>query len=227
MGKKILYTIFVVTLASILTARAATVLKLPGGGLGHSTSTKGDLFVGNNTTSLGRVPVGADGLVLKASSGAAFGVAYETDSSGGGGVETSTVGAYAAGSIAFFVSTSTISATSGLQVVSSTGFVTIAGNLNSSGTITQSGLVFIVSSTFWALTPGGDLGGTWDVPSVDDNSHAHDATTVSGLSTADFTSANISNWTNDAGYTTLRLGRPVDGGSIRDNQYRIFLASPH
>src|SRR3990167_9453154 len=86
MGKKILYAIFVVTLTSVLTASAATVLKLPGGGLGHSTSTKGDLFVGNNTTSLGRVPVGADGLVLKASSGAAFGVAYETDS----GLTTST-----------------------------------------------------------------------------------------------------------------------------------------
>ena len=38
---------------------------------------------------------------------------------------------------------------------------------------------------------------------VADDSHAHTGTTISGLAVADFTSPNISNWTNDASYTTL------------------------
>jgi len=35
---------------------------------------------------------------------------------------------------------------------------------------------------------------------VQDNSHAHTGTTISGLAVADFTSPNVSNWTNDANY---------------------------
>lgn len=37
---------------------------------------------------------------------------------------------------------------------------------------------------------------------VADDSHAHTGTTISGLAVADFTSPNISNWTNDSGYAT-------------------------
>jgi len=38
---------------------------------------------------------------------------------------------------------------------------------------------------------------------VANDSHDHTGPTISGLAVADFTSANISNWTNDASYTTL------------------------
>jgi len=41
---------------------------------------------------------------------------------------------------------------------------------------------------------------------VADDSHAHTGTTISGLAVADFTSPNISNWTNDSGYLTASTG---------------------
>lgn len=40
--------------------------------------------------------------------------------------------------------------------------------------------------------PTGDLGGTWGSPTVTDNSHAHDATTISGLGTADISGLDVS-----------------------------------
>ena len=83
----------------------------------------------------------------------------------------------------------------------SSGIIAITGSGTTlTFTVSSSSLnldTFLVSSTFWGFTPNGDLGGTWDLPSVDDDSHAHTATTISGLSTADFTSANLSLWTND------------------------------
>lgn len=45
-------------------------------------------------------------------------------------------------------------------------------------------------------TPSGDLGGTWASPSVTDNSHNHDSTTISGLGTADISGLDISDDTN-------------------------------
>lgn len=59
-----------------------------------------------------------------------------------------------------------------------------------------------------------DNGGTGDVVftyddatpkisgEVENDSHSHTTTTISGLAVADFTSANVSQWTNDAGYLT-------------------------
>lgn len=59
----------------------------------------------------------------------------------------------------------------------------------------------LTSEIVVGATPSGDLGGTWSNISVDDDSHNHTGSTISGLSVADFTSPNISNWTNDANYT--------------------------
>ncbi len=83
----------------------------------------------------------------------------------------------------------------------SSGIIAITGSGTTlTFTVSSSSLnldTFLVSSTFWGFTPNGDLGGTWDLPSVDDDSHAHTAGTISGLSTTDFTSANLSLWTNN------------------------------
>ncbi|MDT8285762.1 MAG: hypothetical protein RQ748_01530, partial [Elusimicrobiales bacterium] len=48
----------------------------------------------------------------------------------------------------------------------------------------------------------GDVTGTPGNTVVGNNSHDHTGTTISGLAVADFTSSNISNWTNDSGYIT-------------------------
>jgi hypothetical protein len=64
-------------------------------------------------------------------------------------------------------------------------------------------------------SPAGDLGGTWASPSVDDDSHAHTATTISGLGVSDFSSANISQWTNDVGFTTFAYPFPSAATSTR------------
>jgi len=49
---------------------------------------------------------------------------------------------------------------------------------------------------------GGDVSGIYSAIAVADDSHSHDGSTISGLTTADFTSANISQWTNDSVYIT-------------------------
>ena len=54
-------------------------------------------------------------------------------------------------------------------------------------------------------TPAGDLGGTWASPSVTDNSHAHDATTISGLGTADISGLDVSDDLNLTGGLGLTL----------------------
>lgn len=55
----------------------------------------------------------------------------------------------------------------------------------------------IATNSSWS---GGDLGGTGLAATVTNDSHDHTATTVSGLATSDFTSPNISQWTNNSGY---------------------------
>lgn len=53
----------------------------------------------------------------------------------------------------------------------------------------------------------GDVTGTLSATVVGNDSHDHTASTISGLGVADFTSANISQWTNDSGYLTqLKVG---------------------
>jgi hypothetical protein len=55
---------------------------------------------------------------------------------------------------------------------------------------------FLTLSTVFS----GDVTGTYNTISVTDDSHNHTGTTISGLGVGDFTSANISQWTNDSGY---------------------------
>ena len=61
------------------------------------------------------------------------------------------------------------------------------------GTILDNGTIGDVVFTYTDLTPKISA-------DVEDDSHAHTGTTISGLAVADFTSPNISNWTNDANY---------------------------
>lgn len=67
-----------------------------------------------------------------------------------------------------------------------------------------------VSSTIVYVTTafGGDVSGTYDDLQVADDSHAHTSSTISGLVVADFASPNISQWTNDVGFTTT-TGEPL------------------
>jgi hypothetical protein len=64
----------------------------------------------------------------------------------------------------------------------------------------------------------GDLSGTYNAIVVSDDSHNHTGSTVSGLSTGNFTSANISQWTNNAGYitndTSVAKNDLSDGGTL-------------
>jgi hypothetical protein len=55
---------------------------------------------------------------------------------------------------------------------------------------------FLTLSTVFS----GDVTGTYNTISVTDDSHNHTGTTISGLGVGDFTSANISQWTNNSGY---------------------------
>ncbi len=52
------------------------------------------------------------------------------------------------------------------------------------------------------------------VVTVANDSHTHNGTTISGLAVADFTSSNISNWTNDAGYLTSANAFVQNGNSF-------------
>jgi hypothetical protein len=68
---------------------------------------------------------------------------------------------------------------------------------NSYGYITSAG-----TATNFSGSLAGDVTGTQGATVVGDNSHSHVASTISGLGTADFSSANISQWTNNSGYIT-------------------------
>lgn len=66
-------------------------------------------------------------------------------------------------------------------------------------------LTVVNGSPAWFATSSfpllGDVTGTLGVTVVGNDSHDHTATTISGLGVADFTSANISQWTNDSAFT--------------------------
>ena len=57
-----------------------------------------------------------------------------------------------------------------------------------------------------STTFGGDVSGTYNSIAVSDDSHNHTSSTISGLTVSDFSSANISQWTNDSGYLTSATG---------------------
>lgn len=78
-------------------------------------------------------------------------------------------------------------------------------------------------------TPAGDLGGTWASPSVTDNSHAHDATTISGLGTADISGLDVSDDLNlTAGDALTLTGDDIDfdGGTAPGGSLGGTWASP-
>ena len=54
---------------------------------------------------------------------------------------------------------------------------------------------------------------------VANDSHAHTSTTVSGLAVADFTSPNISNWTNNSGYVTAASTSTFTNKSGNNSQW--------
>jgi len=87
----------------------------------------------------------------------------------------------------------------------------------------------VTNGVYTTTSFGGDVSGAYNTIAVTDNSHAHDATTVSGLSTADFTSANISNWTNDSNFISdgntnwdNSYGYITDGNTNWDNSYGYY-----
>lgn len=57
---------------------------------------------------------------------------------------------------------------------------------------------------------GGEVTGTYDAIIVTNDGHDHTGATISGLSTADFTSQNISQWTNDSGFISNDTSVPKD-----------------
>jgi len=62
------------------------VVSLAGGGTGISSTTKGNIILGNNSTTYGQLGVGADNYVLTANSSATYGVSWEVAGSGSGNV---------------------------------------------------------------------------------------------------------------------------------------------
>ncbi|MFH0804491.1 MAG: hypothetical protein V1896_02730 [Candidatus Zambryskibacteria bacterium] len=93
--------------------------------------------------------------------------------------------------------------------------------LGAGGTIlgVSGGTLAYISTTTIPL--GGDVTGTLSATVVGDNSHAHDATTISGLGTGDFTSANVSQWTNDANYATNPFVHPAVGFSATSTSLAV------
>ena len=136
-----------------------TVLKPFGGGTGTSTTpSAGFLLIGRSD---------GTGLYDFVASSSIAG-----SSADGLGVVTSSLGSYAAGNLSFFLSSTTVSASSGLQFTSSTGFLRVLGslsvsdNINSSSSITRNGVsvsfVSTSSANTWSLvqTLNGGITGT-------------------------------------------------------------------
>jgi len=95
----------------------------------------------------------------------------------------------------------------------------------STGTIEDARLPATISSNIsgsavsFTGSLAGDVTGTQGVTVVGNDSHTHTASTISGLGVVDFSSANISQWTNDSGYTTntgditgITNGTGISGG---------------
>ncbi|PIY17484.1 hypothetical protein CO112_00865 [Candidatus Dojkabacteria bacterium CG_4_9_14_3_um_filter_150_Dojkabacteria_WS6_41_13] len=77
-------------------------------------------------------------------------------------------------------------------------------------------------------TFGGDVTGTYDNLAIADDSHAHTGVTISGLGTANFTSTNISQWTNDSGYISgLNFSQVANGTGVYLNYKPNDIACDH
>lgn len=123
------------------------------GGTGLSTGpTKGDLLVGSSTASYAKLGVGANGLVLVASSTAPYGVVWQSIPAGGGG-SVSTSSPITTNTFPFWASvTGGLSGTSTLTVSGST--LTQGGPMVVSSTLTTNGITNTghVTSTGMTLT---------------------------------------------------------------------------
>ncbi|MFH1246475.1 MAG: hypothetical protein V1489_01705, partial [Candidatus Liptonbacteria bacterium] len=84
-----------------------------------------------------------------------------------------------------------------------------AGNAPSELALGTSGFILASSGGLpaWTATTtiplAGDVSGTLSATVVGDDSHAHTGATISGLAVADFTSPNLSLWTNDSNFIAL------------------------
>jgi hypothetical protein len=93
------------------------------------------------------------------------------------------------------------------------------GNLNITGSVTAASFsgsgasLTGVAATSFSGSLAGDVTGTQGATVVGDDSHAHTAGTISGLGVGDFSSANISQWTNNSGYLTSVSGLTVSSFS--------------
>ena len=83
-----------------------------------------------------------------------------------------------------------------------TSNTTLVTNLNADLLDGQHGSYYQPASTALTTTTSftGDVTGTYNSIVITDDSHNHTATTISDLTTADFTSQNISQWTNNSNY---------------------------
>ncbi|WKZ24134.1 MAG: hypothetical protein QY312_00810 [Candidatus Dojkabacteria bacterium] len=64
-------------------------------------------------------------------------------------------------------------------------------------------------------TFGGDVTGTYDSIAVSNDSHSHTGATISGLAPSNFSSPNISQWTNDAGYISgVNFSQIANGSGV-------------
>jgi len=109
------------------------------------------------------------------------------------------------------------------NIVNGTGFL----KNNGSGVWSWDNSTYLTGNQ--TITISGDASGSGTTAitlTVADDSHNHNGTTISGLSVADFTSPNISNWTNDANYADKDLANTfLDDQTIQSSAPYLFLRS--
>lgn len=178
-----------------LSLEAVTLVNVGGNLAVRLNSSSTQTCVGSNKVSA----ITSDGIVT---------CTTDETGGGGGGVGTSTLGSYAPGNLSFFVSSSTISATSSLQIVSSTGLLQNFG-------LTSSTQIRSPSSTIEILTIQGSTA-----------SRLLQTSSVNALQSV----ANLTNWiagttneitvTDDGdGTVTLSLPSIVDLGA--SSEFRV------
>lgn len=84
--------VFTTNTINVTDLNVTNPIGLAAGGTGFSSTTKGDIIVGNNATTYGQLGVGTNGQVLTANSSATLGVEWSTVSGSGNVVASSTFG---------------------------------------------------------------------------------------------------------------------------------------
>lgn len=109
------------------------------------------------------------------------------------------------------------------NIINGTGFL----KNNGSGVWSWDNSTYLTGNQ--TITISGDASGSGTTAitlTVADDSHNHNGTTISGLAVADFTSPNISNWTNDANYADKDLANIfLDDQTIQSSAPYLFLRS--